>query len=385
MRKNFKVFISYASRVMIITALFACAPAALFSSCGASLAGGVPAIDIPGTDIPEIYLPVVYNREFYYFDTFIEVKLYAYSEQHGLFALDEAEAVFKRVHMLMSRFDEDSDIYRINNASPGEKPVKVDAETFALIKIAIEYCAQSGGAFDIGIGAASDLWGFGSSNDDAPDYIKQPPDEDLLAEAVAAGGYKKIILDENEYTVDTPAGLIIDLGGIAKGYATQSVADALKELGIDSAVINAGGNVYVLGEKPEYASSDSAKLWKVGIRHPRPERDDELLAVVSLTDKSIVTSGDYERYFEYEGTRYHHILDPSTGNPAGESISATVIADDSVLADYLSTALFVLGAQKGLELVALYPGAEAIIVAPDMTVASSPGFDGDIRLINKGD
>ena len=377
MRRNLRAFNRYTSRVLIITALFACAPATLFSSCGASLTGGVPAINIPGT-----YVPVVYNREFYYFDTFIEVTLYAYSEMHGLFALDEAEAVFKRVHTLMSRFDEDSDIYRINNASPGEKPVKVDAETFALIQTAMEYCDQSGGAFDIGIGAASDLWGFGSSNDGGPDYIKQPPDEDLLAEAIATGGYKKIVLDENEYTVDTPAGLVIDLGGIAKGYATQSAVDALKEFGIRNAIINAGGNVYVLGDKPEYANSDSARLWKVGIRHPRPEQDDELLAVVSLTDKSIVTSGDYERYFEYEGTRYHHILDPSTGNPAGESISATVIADDSVLADYLSTALFVLGAQKGLELVEFYPGAEAIIVAPDMTVASSPGFDGDI-MINK--
>ena len=355
---------------------------AIITACAVVLAGALSACApaIIGKLSADSVLKA-YSREFYYLNTVINITLYASYEREGESALDAAEAVFERVHKLMDRFGEYSDIYKINHAPPGGGPVRVGAETFSLIKKAIGYCEQSGGAFDIGIGAVSDLWGFTAQDGEVVNEGAAPPDRRLLEDAVAAGGYKKIILDESELSVEMPPGMMIDLGGIAKGYAVKSAAAVLVESGIINAVIDAGGNVHVIGGRPGTGSgTDAGRPWKVGIRHPRPAKTGDLLAVVSVTDKSIVTSGDYVRYYEYEGTRYHHILDPSTGMPARSSISATIIADDSALADYLSTAVFVLGPEEGLKLVAQYPGAEAIVVAPDMSVTASPGFDGEILL-----
>ena len=334
---------------------------------------------------------VTYFREIFYLDTYIDITLYvdmdAGNDIDGEAALDEAEAVFMRIHGLTDRFDEESEIYRINNAPPGEGPVRVSAETYNIIKTALEYCEQSGGAFDIGLGAVSDLWAFKNENGAIVDQVGSLPDPEQLAKAVAAGGYTKIILHENDFSVETPPGLMIDLGGIAKGYAVREAVAALIGAGIESAVIDAGGNVHVIGgRRIPAADSDhrqdqaSVRPWGVGVRHPRPQKSGDLLVIVSVIDKSVVTSGDYIRYFILDGTRYHHILDPSTGAPASASISATIIAEDSALADYLSTAAFVLGPEKGLELVASYPGVEAIIVAPDMSIATSPGFDGEILI-----
>jgi thiamine biosynthesis lipoprotein len=323
------------------------------------------------------------NSELFYLDTYIEMTVYASNKQDCDAALSAAEAVFRRVHDLTSRFDDGSDVHRINTPPGAERPVKVNAETFAIIKAAIEYCEQSGGAFDIGIGAASELWEFKKSAESGEPDVQddaKPPDRALLSRAVSIGGYKKIVLREEDLAVDAPPGLIIDLGGIAKGYAVHTAAETLKAHGIKSAIINAGGNVYAVGSKPskDGAGADGPAPWKIGIRHPRPTQDARLLAVVEVSDKSVVTSGDYERFFVYGGTRYHHILDPETGMPSAAAISVTIISKDSTLADYLSTAVFVLGPEKGLELVAGYPGAEALIVAPDMTIFTSPGFNGEI-------
>ncbi|MCL2058837.1 MAG: FAD:protein FMN transferase [Oscillospiraceae bacterium] len=346
-----------------------------------------------------------YFREIYCLNTLIEITVYVDDSgqgggQGGESALDAAEAVFMRVNGLMDRFDSGSDIYRVNNAPPGGEPVAVNEETYYLLQLAIEYCSQSGGAFDIGMGAVSDLWGLGSlyGIDAVQDYA--PPASEQIMQAIAAGGYDKIALidqSDGSLAVEIPSGMAIDLGGIAKGYAVQAAAEALMSEGVTSAVIDAGGNVHVIGSRDyesRAAGAGGARPWNVGIRSPRPtaagDRQTgtqeqppgaiELLAVVSVTDKSVVTSGDYHRYIERDGVRYHHILDPSTGMPATASISVTIVADESTLADYLSTAVFVLGPQKGLELVAQYPGAEALIVAPDMSVTTSPGFEGEIIL-----
>jgi len=379
----------------------------------------------------------VYSRELYFLYTQIDVTVYAAGNERGEEALDAVEAVFWRVHSLMNRFDEGSDIHYINyygeddgdddgaesvktdgpgagdgdaadspSGSGGIYPLTVREETFNLIKLALQYCGQSGGAFDIGLGAVSDLWDIKAPVivDDAvqspvlgglfpflrpvqppPEIVmpeQSPPSQAEIAEALAKSGYKKIVLDEENMTVGTPAGLRIDLGSIAKGYAVQMAAEALMELGITDAIINAGGNIYALGEKPPLQggllsgepSGGDPRPWNVGVRNPRDEGDMELLAIVPASDKAVVISGDYERYYDYEGVRYHHIMDPATGSPARASISVAVVADDSTLADYLSTALFVLGPEKGLELLAMYPGAEALIVAPDMSYHMSPGF-----------
>ena len=385
-----------------------------------------------------------YSGEFFSLGTIITVTVYAADGEFAAGALDAAESVFRRVHGEMGRFEAGGDVYRINAATQQEKPVKVGEETFALLQRAIGYCAQSGGAFDIGIGAASDLWGFGGGVGPRPDgqlqYLpdeqtppspdeRKPPSAGDLAAALNNGGYDKIILDGRNLTVGTPAGLVIDLGGIAKGYATQAAVEALKKYGVKSALINAGGNIYAVGHKPAGGAAagtgqtggaaagtkaagedlaggnmggagmatgsitsagmatgagapDGARLWNIGVRHPRPGVSDAsgvgLLAAVAVADKAVVTSGDYERYFEYGGRRYHHILDPSTGWPPDATVSVTVISEDSVLADYLSTAIFVLGKEKGLELAAEYPGVEALVVDAGLGVAASPGFNGVI-------
>ena len=349
-------------------------------------------------------------RHGYYFNTFIETVVYAKDGQDGETVLDAVQTVFSRVHGITNRYGGNGDIYRINNAGAGEMPVKVGAETFALLKAAIRYCERSGGAFDIGIGAVSDLWGFGPSADDPdgqpagagpePDFSpgpeRKPPDGEDIAAALEAGGYKKIILHEEDLTVEIPPGMKIDLGAIAKGYAVREAAGVIRAMEIESAVINAGGNVQVVGKKPNAGAgsagiwnifgADSARPWNIGIKRPEyvtgnkgSGAEADLLAVVSVTDKAVVTSGDYERYFEYGGVRYCHIFDPETGKPARACAGVTVVADDSALADFLSTALFVLGPEKGLELAGAYPGVEALILASDMKIYTTPGFIGKIN------
>jgi thiamine biosynthesis lipoprotein len=360
---------------VIITVAICCAVVAFALFGGGALPGAGAKPGMGAQSAAD--LPVAHSREFFMLDTFIEIAVYSEDEAVAESTLDAAEEIFARVDRLMSRFDGNSDIYRINHAEPGSEPASIDAETFCLIKRALEYCEQSGGAFDIGLGAVSDLWDFNAADAGA----RVPPEPDLLAVAVAAGGYKKIEVDESKLAIILPPGMSIDLGSIAKGYATQVAADAIRDKGIANALVNAGGNVYALGEKPGAGSAGAVtRKWKVGIRHPRGSQYNDLLAAVSVSDQAVVTSGDYERYYEYDGVRYHHILDPSDGKPAGECISVTIICGDSALADYLSTAVFVLGPERGLALVSRYPGAEALIMTSDMEVVTSAGLDSGLEI-----
>jgi len=342
-----------------------------------------------------------YTAEFTYLGASISLVLHAQDKQEGEAAIAAAEAALKNIHHNLDRDEEGGDIYRINNAPPEDRVTRVSEETFYLIQTAIEYCEQSGGAYDVSLGAVLDLWGFepASANaspspgggafslmpftlgDQTPRGV--PPSPGPIAEALAGAGYTKIKLDGDNYTVETPPGLIIDLGSLAKGYAVRSAAEALRAAGIANAVINAEGDVFALGGKPltdEDAEQAGVRPWNVGINHPRPVQGADLLAIIPVSDGAVVTTGDYEKYFEYEGERYHHVLDPSTGAPAGGTLCVTVVSDDAVLADYLSNAVFVLGPERGLELAAAYPGADVLIMAADTAVYTSPGFTGEILI-----
>lgn len=262
-------------------------------------------------------------------DTLITVTVYGRgAEAHG----QEALAEFRRVDRLLSAYRPESDIGRVNTAA-GRVPVKVSRETLNLVSLSLEYGALSGGRFDPTVGPLVRLWGIGKVR-------ATPPAAAQVAVAQRLVDYRRVVVDSVGSRLYLPLkGMALDLGGVAKGYAAQRAAELLRRRGVRSGLIDAGGNIVALGTRPD------GRPWRVAVRHPRKERT--LLGVLSVVDRSVVTSGDYERYFESGGRRYHHLLDPSTGYPAQGLESATVVGSSSTVADILSTAVFVLGRDRG--------------------------------------
>lgn len=227
---------------------------------------------------------------------------------------------------------------------------------------------MSGGAFDVTVGPVVKAWGIGT------DKPQIPPDL-ALKELVSLVGYADVHLDEasNKASLQRP-GQIVDVGGIAKGYAGDVAKDIYQTNGTKSAFINLGGNVVVLGNKPD------GSAWNIGIQNPRAETGD-VVGFVHVSDKAVVTSGDYQRYFEKYGQRYCHIIDPQTGYPAESGLmSVTIIASSSVEADGLSTAAFVLGLEKGLDLIRRYGQAEAIFITTAKKIYVTKGLEGNFQL-----
>lgn len=261
--------------------------------------------------------------------------------------IDAAIGEVKRIDALMSATNPQSDIYRINSAKSGEA-VKVSKETCNLIKLALEISENTGGAFDISVNSLSELWNINS-----PEPVV-PSEEDINA-LLECTDYKLIDVDLKKSTVTlNKEGMSISLGAIAKGYAADRVAGILKDRGVTEALIDLGGNVYVLGSEKT-----------VGIQTPFKVRG-EYFTTCKVIDKSVVTSGAYERYFEKDGKVYHHILNPQTGYPAESGIaSVTVIGENSALADGLSTAIYVMGAEKAKDIASKYTDIEIIILTDD--------------------
>jgi thiamine biosynthesis lipoprotein len=273
------------------------------------------------------------------FDTYIEIR--AFCEQSVLDSLNERLVFFESI---FSRTREGSDVYLINTANGA--PVKIHDETATLIDQARVFSELSEGMFDITIGAVSSLWDFKEG---------VVPDEVTLAEAITHVDFRAIELNGTTITLKDPAARL-DLGGIAKGYAADEMARMLRAAGCESALIDLGGNIYALGLKPGGAA------WNVGVQDPLQERG-ALKAVVSACDLSVVTSGPYERSFELNGERYHHILDPRTGYPVQTDLaSATIISERSVEGDALTTCCFLLGHEAAYELVQSRPEVQALLV-----------------------
>jgi thiamine biosynthesis lipoprotein len=252
--------------------------------------------------------------------------------------LEEAMAQCARYHALLSKTAPGSDVWNINHA--GGRPVRVSKDAMAILKGAEKISRASGGALNIALGAAVALW-----------HVTGPvpaiPDPDALAAAVASADWEAIVLEED--SVYVPAGMQIDLGGIAKGYIADQIAGYLRDRGIESALLNFGGNVVTLGHKPD------GSAWSVGLRKPGSKAGNDFWAVVTSADQSIVTSAVYERGFNLDGVWYHHILDPRTGRPVQNGlILVTAVCGDGLLADALTTALFVLGVEKGFRLAEQY-------------------------------
>ena len=249
-----------------------------------------------------------------------------------------------RIDRLMSPFKPETELSRINREA-ARAPVAVSRELFDLIARSLEYSRLTGGAFDITFSSVGYLY----------DYRRGvKPSAAQLKRSLPAVNYRHVQLDPAKGAVRfARAGVRIDLGGIAKGYAVDTSINVLKRRGITRALVTAGGDSRVLGDH-------GGRPWHVGIRDPR--RRDKSVALLPLVDVAVSTSGDYERYFEAGGVRYHHILNPKTGRSPVELRSVTIIASDGTTADALSTSVFVMGLKSGMALVESLPDIEAVIV-----------------------
>jgi len=282
----------------------------------------------------------------------------------GLYAEDSLEAVCRevaRIEGLFSRFLPDSEISRVNG-SAGIKSEKVSLETYGALSTAVEFSRCFPGCFDVTIAPLVTLWHIGKES-------LAPPDESSIKQVLPLVNYRDLILDPWEITAGLRnGGQSVDLGGIGKGFAGDKIREVFKEFGISSAYSNLGGNVVALGAKPDGSS------WHVGIQHPRQEN--KLIGSVSVIDQTMVTSGDYRRYFtDNQGKRHHHILDPTTGYPSESGLtSVSIVAENSLVADPLSTILFVAGMEKGLEFLKSFPQTEAILVDSDLQVYVTRGL-----------
>lgn len=283
------------------------------------------------------------------FDTVIKIQILDPADES---ILDGLKKLCEKYDTMFSATNTDSELYKLNHANG--QPFTVSSETVNLIQEGIHYSKLSGGAFDLTIEPVSALWDFKA---DKPTV----PSSDAIAQAVSHVDYTKVDIQDNTVTLEDPeAG--IDLGAIAKGYIADQVKTYLKEQGIKHAIINLGGNVDVIGTKP-----DGSK-YNIGIQKPFDESG-EAITSVQLKDQTVVTSGIYERYFKKNGKLYHHILDPRTGYPCENNLySVSIITDSSTKADALSTTCFLLGYEKGMELIQSMDGVKAIFITDDEKV-----------------
>ena len=274
----------------------------------------------------------------------------------GCAAIEDAFAEVAREEALFSEYQPASEISAINQAA-GSAPVDVDAEVFGLLQRSLWASRVTSGAFDMTFAGCGGLWSVRE---------KRVPDEESLARCLPRVGFQKVRLDERRSSVFLPdAGMRIGLGGIAKGYGVDRAVEVLRARGFTNVVVDGGGDLRVEG-------ADVDGPWTINIAHPR--RADRVFETIHVARGAVVTSGDYLRYFERDGVRYHHIIDPATGRPAARSVAVTVIAPTATDADALATGLFVLGPERGLATLASLPGVEALYFAPDLSVHASPGF-----------
>ncbi len=263
-------------------------------------------------------------------------------------AKDIVFAEISRIENLLSKYKADSEISKLNEFGA----LKVSPETFYIIKKAKEFFLASAGAFDVTVGPLLDLWGFTDKN------YRLPKEEDVK-EALSKVGSDKIILNKEDSVVKFEVtGMKIDLGAIAAGFAVDCAIDELKKARIKSCLINAGGDIYCLGEK-------KGRSWKVAIQNPFKSRQFNRKMLL-LKDQAVTTSGNYEQFFLKNKKRYSHIFDPKTGKPSSQGLaSVTVVAPDCLTADALATSIFVLGKAKGEELAKKFSGVRVIVIEED--------------------
>ncbi len=269
----------------------------------------------------------------------------------------------RRLEDLLSTWIETSELSHVN-AAAGLAPVKISPDTMQVLKRSLDVARLTEGGFNIAVGPAVDAWSVTERSD--------IPSEDELNRLRPLVDLSALDLDETRGTAFlTRAGMRVDVGGIGKGFAADRAIDAMRAAGATAGVVALSVDIKTFGRMPD------GEAFRFGIQHPR--NDAALLATIELRDEAISTAGDYERFFERGGVRYHHILDPRTLQPARECQSVTVIAREGVMADGLDTGIFVMGPQRGMELVERLPDVEAVIVDRDGRILVSSGLKDRVR------
>lgn len=295
-----------------------------------------------------------YSRDIFAMDTYMYLKAYG---EHADTALGYSSEQILSLEDLFSVTSEKSDIWAINHSNG--KPVSVSDDTIAVLNKAIEIGGKTNGALDVTIYPLLTEWGFTTDT-------QQVPTDDIIAEKLKLIDYTKISVKGN--TVQLPDNMQIDFGALAKGYTSDCVTDILKENGVKSALVNLGGNVHAVGTKPD------GTLWKVGVQNPFSPS--EQVCILEIADKAVITSGNYERFFTDEnGRKYWHILDSADGFPADNGlVSVTIVGENGLLCDALSTALFVLGTDKAIDYWRNSADFEMILITDDEKIIYSEGL-----------
>lgn len=265
------------------------------------------------------------STQVYAMDTMMDLTVYSSTSEAGEHALQAAEAEIYRLDTLLSRHDESSAVSAINKSNGA--PVAADEEVLSLLKTSVDYFQQTNGAFDITVAPIMDAWNFTGET-------PRVPSRQELDQLLTLVGSDRIVFGDGTVTLEE--GMAVDLGGIAKGYASDRLAAIFEENGVDSAMVSLGGNVYARGTRP------NGNPWRIAVQDPNDPS--AYLGVLLLTDKYAITSGGYQRYFEQDGVTYYHIIDPKTGDVARNGLtSVTIVCDSGTMGDALSTALFVMG------------------------------------------
>jgi len=288
--------------------------------------------------------------------TRIVVELWATDQAQGNAAIEAVLAEMRRVDAAMSTYKPTSELSMVN-ARAAEEPIKITPELFDLLATSLEYSRITDGAFDITYASVGYMYDFRK-------HVR--PDDKQIAAALPGINYRHVELDKKNSTVHfARPGVRIDLGGIGKGHAVDRGIAVLQARGIEHALVTAGGDSRIIGDR-------FGQPWVVGIRHP--DRKDEVIARIPLEDAALSTSGDYERYFDEDGVRYHHIIDPKTGHSASKVRSATIIGPTATRTDGLSKTAFILGPEKAIEIYNRLEDIDAVLVTPEGKVLYTEGL-----------
>lgn len=273
--------------------------------------------------------------------------------------IDIAIGEISRIENLISEWKEDTQISQINQ-NAGIQPIKVDQEVFDLTQKALRFSELSGGAFDISIAAMDKIWKFDGS-------VWEMPPPEKIKKSVEKVGYQNIILDSTKQTIFLKhKGMKIGFGATGKAYSADKTKKLMQSLGVQAGIINASGDMAVWGTQP------NGKPWAIGIAHPF--HSGEIIKVLKLKDKAVVTSGDYQKYLEIDGKRYSHIINPKTGYPSTGITSVTIIGDNAEIANGISTSVMVLGKKEGLKFLKNFPTYSYLIIEDHGKITKSRRF-----------
>jgi thiamine biosynthesis lipoprotein len=307
--------------------------------------------------LPACSNPPLFKETRVTMDTVAEISCWGSGRAEAVRAMDAAFKEMERIERVFSKFGKNSEVSRINSHA-GAEEVVVSSEVLTLIQDSIYYSKISNGSFDITVGPLMEIWGFVHKNHTVPS-------RETIENNLRHVGYRNIFIDIERSSIrfldkDTK----IDLGAIAKGYAVDRARQVLISHGIKNSLINLGGNIFAMGQAP------GDKNWKIGVQDPRNKN--RLLQKLELKDKAVSTSGNYERFFILNGKRYSHIINPVTGEPCQGIISVTVVTDSAEASDALSTAIFVMGIEKGIELARSLKDIEVAILDEYGKITSYP-------------